>query len=660
MSETDFEYLGPYHVERLIGRGGMGSVYKGLHTKTGEPVAIKVIATGIANQPRFRRRFAAEIDALKLLRHQNIVSLIGYGEERGLLFYSMEYVAGQSVHELLRSRSKVSWQEAVQIGIETTSALKHAHNIGIIHRDLKPANLMLDGEGRVKLTDFGIAKLYGSTDETAVGAVVGTADYMPPEQAEGKTVTTRSDLYSLGCVMFSLLTGRPPYVGKSVPEVLYAVRYSPLPNLRDLAGEVPNELVEIIHQLLEKDPQKRPPTALVVGNRLKAVQQALGGSTPLVGDGRLNEPSDQDGPRMKTPLTQVTKIGKKLTSLDMDDDDEVQLTGKEISELPMSDTTAGGPLGTHEKQTVLASQTQLRPGTPIARDADPKESELSSEYLSGKNVTSLHLSGSTNPSVITSGGPSHYTMVEECDRRTYTSAAVASVDPHRWDWLQILSSLGLVALLFGTIAVVWWKLQPESADQIYRSIIQAAESGDEGQLLAATALMTEFLYRFPGDERAVEIEALSDETELIRRVRLLHRKAARAGGINELSAAEQGFLECMRTRSQDFSRGQEMLTAFISLFAVEGLDPLDARLVELATFAKNAGTAIALEKDPKAKKQLEVMIQSAERSMSPEQLRNFYFNLLDLYGDKPWAGEQIQRIRQLQNDQQSNQIEKSE
>jgi serine/threonine protein kinase len=177
MSKLEFDYLGPYQVQKLIGRGGMGSVYQGIHTKSGESVAIKVIASGIANQPRFRRRFAAEIEALKRLKHPNIVSLVGYGEEQGMLFYSMEFVAGQSLHDILRSRKTLSWQDVVHVGIETTSALKHAHNIGIIHRDLKPANLMMDGSGVVKLTDFGIAKLFGSTDETAAGSVIGTADY---------------------------------------------------------------------------------------------------------------------------------------------------------------------------------------------------------------------------------------------------------------------------------------------------------------------------------------------------------------------------------------------------------------------------------------------------------------------------------------------------
>ena len=124
MSQPEFDYLGPYKVERTLGRGGMGTVYQGVHAKSGESVAIKVIATGIANHMRFRRRFAAEVETLKRLKHPNIVQLVGYGEEQGLLFYSMEYVDGHSLHDHLRQHGKLPWQEVVQVGIETTADRK--------------------------------------------------------------------------------------------------------------------------------------------------------------------------------------------------------------------------------------------------------------------------------------------------------------------------------------------------------------------------------------------------------------------------------------------------------------------------------------------------------------------------------------------------------
>lgn len=637
MSNLEFEYLGPYHIQRLIGRGGMGSVYQGIHAKSGEPVAIKVIAPSIANQPRFRRRFAGEIDALKRLKHPNVVSLVGYGEEKGILFYSMEIVEGQSLHEILRGRGKLPWQDVVHVGIETTAALKHAHDIGIIHRDLKPANLLIDSKGNVKLTDFGIAKLFGSADETMAGSVIGTADYMPPEQAEGRTVTVRSDLYSLGCVLYALLVGKPPFAGRSVPEVLYAVRYSSVPEIPGVGKEVPEELAELIYQLLDKEPTKRPPTALVVGNRLKAVQQALGGKTNLTAETKQSlTPAD------RAPLTSTTNVGKKMTSLDMED--EVNLTKEDLSDLVNKDSATKRSDDTHEQPTLVASPSMLRRSVLTGKE-NPRDSELSSDHLSPHADTNRAQSGSTNASMVTSGGPSHYTPVTESDTRSYTIATTSHDSTEHWDWTQIASIAGMLIALVGSIGLVWWKLQPQSADELYRAIMSAVESGDDSQLLASSDHLDDFLNRFPNDERVADVKVLKDEADLVRRVKLLQRKAARSGGINELSAAEQAFLDAINTRSEDFQLGQQKLAAMISLFSIDSNGPSEERLVELAKYAKNAGNAVNLTKDPMAKAQLENLIQTAESAMSAENLNRFYNNILLLYSDKPWARDQVARIR---------------
>lgn len=637
MSNLEFEYLGPYHIQKLIGRGGMGSVYQGIHAKSGEPVAIKVIAPGIANQPRFRRRFAGEIDALKRLKHPNIVTLVGYGEEKGILFYSMEFVEGQSLHEILRGRGKLPWQDVVHVGVETTAALKHAHDIGIIHRDLKPANLLLDGNGKIKLTDFGIAKLFGSADETMAGSVIGTADYMPPEQAEGRTVTVRSDLYSLGCVMYALLAGKPPFAGRSVPEVLYAVRYSSVPEIPGAGTDIPEELVELIYQLLDKEPSKRPPTALVVGNRLKAVQQALGGKATITG-----QTKQSIVPKERAPLTSTTNVGKKLTSLDMED--EVNLTKDDLSDLVSKDSATKRSDDTRDQPTLVASPSMLKRSVLTGKD-NPRDSELSSEHLSPGADTNRSQSSATSASMVTSGGPSHYTPVSESDTRSYTIVSSPNEQSEGWDWTQIASIVGMIVALVGSIGLLWWKLQPQSADELYDSIISAVESGDDSQLLAASDHLDEFLHRFPNDERSSDIKSLKDEADLVRRVKLLQRKAARSGGVNELSAAEQAFLDAITTRNDDFQLGQEKLGAMISLFSIDTKGPSETRLVELAQYAKNAGNAVNLTKDPVAKAQLEELIRTAESAMSAENLNRFYKNTLLLYSDKPWARDQIARIR---------------
>jgi serine/threonine-protein kinase len=635
MEKPDFEYLGPYHVERVLGQGGMGTVYQGVHVKSGDRVAIKVIAAGIANQMRFRRRFAAEVETLKRLKHPNIVQLVGYGEEQGLLFYSMEYVDGHSLHDHLRQHKSLPWEDVIQVAIETTSALKHAHDIGIIHRDLKPANLMLNKEGCVKMTDFGIAKLFGSTEMTAAGAIIGTADYMPPEQAEGKTVTVRSDLYSLGGVMYALLAGKAPFGGKSVPEVLYAVRYNPAPSLLSLVPEVPQELAELIHELLEKDPQRRPPTALVVGNRLKALKQGLQRQSntqiALPESSRANE-----------------KVATRLTSLDLSDiqDDELNLTGKERDELGLDGPTVHSDdgMGTREQQTVIAPD-----GGPVARKAvagtlgaagqsrRPDPADISGEFHS--------LASGEDP--ITSGGPSHFTPIAEDKSRGTVFHSPDVSQETGFDWIHFGSVVGMIVLLLAAIGFSWWMLSPRSADDIYQEIMVAADSGQDDAMLRAEGSVVEFLNRFPKDPRRDEIQGLADEAELLRWTRILQRRANRAGGKEELSALEQGFLEGMQLLNQDPELGRQKLAALVNVFqAVPELPRDEQKLVSLAEHALKAGAPPELEQISEATKQLTSIIQTAESTLTVEQLDSFYADLLLLYGDKSWAAEQVNRIRE--------------
>lgn len=276
------EKLGPYQITKTLGRGGMGTVYAGRHEESSDLVAVKVLATNLADDPRFRARFSAEIETLKKLKHPNIVRLLGYGEDTGSLFYSMELVEGSNLQEELRKGRPFSWREVTRIGVQICHALKHAHDNGVIHRDLKPANVLYDEtEQSIKLTDFGIAKLWGGTHLTSVGGVVGTADYMSPEQADGKPVAARSDLYSLGAVMFALMTGRPPFVGANPADVIHSLRYSEPPSIRALRPDTPAGFDAIIMQLLSKDPGDRVATARVLANQLRAMEYALSVETQV-------------------------------------------------------------------------------------------------------------------------------------------------------------------------------------------------------------------------------------------------------------------------------------------------------------------------------------------------------------------------------------------
>ncbi|TWT90708.1 Serine/threonine-protein kinase PrkC [Pseudobythopirellula maris] len=268
------ERLGPYKIGRQRGKGGMGAVYEAESAETGERVAVKMLSPQLAVSAGFRSRFDSEIESLRTLSHANIVRLLGYGEEGDTIYYSMELIDGPSLEEQLAEGKRFSWRETAQIAAQVCRALKHAHDHGVVHRDLKPANILMDGE-RVKLADFGIARLFGGASITMAGGVLGTADYMSPEQAEGKPVSERCDQYSLGAVMYALLAGRPPFRASSMPEMLQLQRFAEPEPVRRYAPDTPEQLELVICQLLEKDPTDRFPNTVVLAKHLEAMLRAL-------------------------------------------------------------------------------------------------------------------------------------------------------------------------------------------------------------------------------------------------------------------------------------------------------------------------------------------------------------------------------------------------
>jgi len=271
----DLTALGPYRIERELGRGGMGTVYAAIDETTGQKVAVKVLAPLLANQEGFRDRFESEIESLKALQHPHIVEIYAWGEQAGNIYYAMELVEGCSLEDELFRRRRFPWQEVCRIGIDLCRALKLAHDHGIIHRDIKPANLLWSRDEQVKLSDFGIARLFGNSGFTSEGGVLGTAEYMAPEQAEGSRISHHCDLYSLGGVMYALLAGRPPFQSKSMLKLLQMQRFTQPESVCKYAPETPKEFGEIILQLLEKEPADRFPNALLVARRMEAMQKAL-------------------------------------------------------------------------------------------------------------------------------------------------------------------------------------------------------------------------------------------------------------------------------------------------------------------------------------------------------------------------------------------------
>ncbi len=260
--------FGPFILERMIGRGGMGAVYRARNEETGQIVAVKALLLPLERE---RERFEAEISTLRLLRHENIVKLYGFGQENGILYYAMEFVDGPSLATLLRRGRRFSWEETAYIGMQICNALKHAHDRGVIHRDIKPANIMLMNGGRVKVSDYGIAQYFGASRLTNANQVVGTIEFMAPEQAQAGAVTPKTDIYSLGALMYALLTSRPPYVAKSLPELLQKYKEGYPELIRTVRPETPKVFDEVVRDLLQIPIDERPGDARIVGRRLEAI-----------------------------------------------------------------------------------------------------------------------------------------------------------------------------------------------------------------------------------------------------------------------------------------------------------------------------------------------------------------------------------------------------
>jgi serine/threonine-protein kinase len=267
--------LNKYRIEAEVGRGGMGVVYRASHMETGQPVAIKVLPAEMALDGGFAERFAREITTHQKLAHRNIVQLIEPGEDQGYQYYVMEFVEGRSLDKIIADERRIPWTRAVDWAVQICLGLKHAHDHGIIHRDLKPANLLITDDGTVKLTDFGIAKVFAGTAITATGGIIGTPEYMSPEQGDGRPVTRRADLYSLGAVLYTMLTGRPPFVGRGVAGLINLHRFGQFDRPKTIVPEIPSWLDELVCQLLEKEPDKRPPDAYVVARRLETIQKKV-------------------------------------------------------------------------------------------------------------------------------------------------------------------------------------------------------------------------------------------------------------------------------------------------------------------------------------------------------------------------------------------------
>lgn len=580
------DQLGPYRIVRTIGRGGMGAVYSGIHVETGQRVAVKVLSTVLAENDRFRERFQIEIETLKKLSHENIVQLFGFGEHDGHLFYSMELVEGRNLQQELKTGRRFKWSEAIAIGTQICHALKHAHDHGVIHRDLKPSNLLYTIDEHVKLTDFGIAKLFGASHMTADGSALGTADYMSPEQAAGKPVTARTDLYSLGGVLFALVSGHPPYPAASAAEVLHRVRFDAVPSIRDLVPDIPEEFDRILKALLAKDPAERIATALLLGKQLQALSLAL------------SEDTQVDGPLDPDELSQAIDL------------DHLEFSDSDIA---LQQTTPNADARSTRQQHLATSDA------PTEQQRASAEQPVTREPRIGKrrNFTSV-------------------------DRKHSDAQDPWSRVKSTFPWSTVFPALGLVTIVGGTIWAVLNTISPDSIDDRFQQISRAHEIGVT-ELRSQEPNMRSFLKSSKNDARSNLVREWLSDVEIHDHVRRLERESRRRGGIAFLRPENQAFLLAWRTRqsNQELSRQrfQQLVDAFGSL---PSKSRQVALVVRLAQHELRQMTLSPPNRGNDQSQRLQDYVDQLDRSLSGAERQRALKGILDLFGGQPWAADVLQ------------------
>ncbi len=300
-----------YQIIKSIGEGGMANVYLAYDTILDRNVAVKVLRGDLSNDEKFVRRFQREALAASSLSHPNIVEVYDVGEDNGEYYIVMEYIEGKHLKNLLKKRGKLTLSEAVDIMLQITDGMSVAHDSYIIHRDIKPQNIMILENGLVKITDFGIAMAMNATQLTQTNSVMGSVHYLPPEQASGQGSTLQSDIYSMGIVMYELITGELPFKGDNAVEIALKHLKEPIPDIRDKIPNVPNSIVNIIKHSTAKNPKNRY-------NDAREMHEDL---MTCLDDARINEPI----------------ISYKYSENDTDDTKIMKMVQKEKNKEPLED-----------------------------------------------------------------------------------------------------------------------------------------------------------------------------------------------------------------------------------------------------------------------------------------------------------------------------------
>jgi serine/threonine-protein kinase len=269
---------GRYDLEELVGSGGMSSVYRAHDRLLERTVALKILHEQFGRDDAYVERFRREARAVAQLAHPNIVTVIDRGEQDGRQFIVFEYVDGMNLKELMAQEGPVSPREAIELALQVARGLSFAHENGLVHRDVKPQNVLLDGDGRAKVTDFGIAHAVDVDGMTITGTVMGTSNYIAPEQARGQAVDEQTDVYSLGCVIYELLAGEVPFEGDNFVAVAMQHVNDPAPSVRDVRPDVPPRLDWAVQTAMAKDHDERFDSMAEFAAELEACHEELDGN----------------------------------------------------------------------------------------------------------------------------------------------------------------------------------------------------------------------------------------------------------------------------------------------------------------------------------------------------------------------------------------------
>jgi serine/threonine-protein kinase len=574
----------------------MGTVYRGEHEETGEFHAVKVLAPTYTDDDHFRGRFESEIRALLKLNHPNIVQLISYGQEDGMLFFSMELIEGNSLFQMQRKGHRFDWRQILVIARDVCKGLRHAHDRGIIHRDLKPGNLLMATvdkkvqrkhlPGVVKITDFGIAKSYGSSQNTGTN-VLGTMDFMSPEQARGEPITVRSDLYSLGTVMFTLLSGKPPFASKSVEEGIHNLVRVPAPPVSSVVPDVPREMDELINMLMEKKPENRVPTSLALLRHLDELEEFLKGQAEAKTAERSN----------------VTVSGDSFELAD------------EVARASTTDVSTG---------------KQRKRGTKPNKRSDGRTAEYSDHDLA--EIRRESEVGSRRPRLNRPVDPrdNYFNTVTDHLRQQQESTELDDKEVAGWGKFPLLIALlAVVGLItFGLYNV----LTPPSANQLYDQIMAHQHSPDE-----ALKEINKFLNVYEEDPRRFEVSELHGIGKAIQFYNLLDTRS-RIRGTNILSAMEKEFLKIVLSAETDNAEANRKMAAFVKFHSVvEGLPERDLEVLKHAESFENKIRNDARNTARSDVEKIRSAMVTAARSDSLSEKEEIYRSIVYLYQNVIWG-----------------------